>query len=643
MKKIIEKEKYIFVDCFDTVVWRSIKENHVLSVCFERIGNTVGVDGDFLIDIWNFVKRTDLCIDGREERTFKELTDDLYLRVSYCYRLCCSIDEFYIICITAFLEIEKSVDKANQDIISVLQVAKNEGQKIICVSDFYLPGTIVMALFEHLGVGSLFDEIFISSDIGKRKSTGSLYNFIISKLKINANDAIMIGDNKHSDYLMALNCGLNAYLYQKNFYRKSEKDLFLAYQELYCKNCNDNIYLANYVFVLFYFCQRLYKKLQERKAHKVYFMAREGEFLKELFDNYLRLSEDNINIDTIYMYVSRQATFIASLGPLEDEQFLVLRKDSPNISIRLFLKSLNLYEKITSCKDIKLDLNLEVIIDNFFSSNELNVLKNNKIFRAFYEEERIKQRSEILNYFEKIGLSNSNEAIIVDVGWKGSIQDNLSHLFGNQLSFVGYYLGLIGNVSIGENNIKEGLIFSNVPINSKYFHIFKIRYRILERIAYASHATCIGYHNGEALFDYYNVKESELYRYVRPIQQRIKSEFAYLFELEKMLIFNKQRTEICIMGIYRIFCLDLNKKRLKQMKFMDERMSLDFGARGKNITSGLKIRLRNLVRNIYYMDIVEKIQKVIIISYNVNLLPLAFVLRKIALLWVKMDINKKLN
>lgn len=38
--------------------------------------------------------------------------------------------------------------------------------------------------------------MFISSEIGYRKSSGTLYSWLLKKLEINSESVVMIGDNK---------------------------------------------------------------------------------------------------------------------------------------------------------------------------------------------------------------------------------------------------------------------------------------------------------------------------------------------------------------------------------------------------------------------------------------------------------------
>lgn len=94
---------------------------------------------------------------------------------------------------------------------------------------------------------------------------------------------------------------------------------------------------SNYCFLLYLYAERLYKELIREEIQDIYFLSREGEFLKKVFDLYLEKIKDK-SIHTHYLYVSRKATYPASLKPLGVEQFALLRR-YPQLSVSDFLEN----------------------------------------------------------------------------------------------------------------------------------------------------------------------------------------------------------------------------------------------------------------------------------------------------------------
>ena len=58
---------------------------------------------------------------------------------------------------------------------------KKDGKKVVLISDFYFGKELLTPILNNLNLGQFIDEIFVSSDTGKRKSTGNLYKYVLEK------------------------------------------------------------------------------------------------------------------------------------------------------------------------------------------------------------------------------------------------------------------------------------------------------------------------------------------------------------------------------------------------------------------------------------------------------------------------------
>lgn len=628
LKKIIQNKKIILIDCFNTILWRRIEEVEVEKLYFDGIEEKLKLDRETLYEFWTIVKKTNLCNDGREEREFKELVEDLYLRLIYNNNLNITQTEFYKLCVEEVINVEKKVCELNVEIIGLLIEMKKQGKIIVCVSDFFLPKKQLEELFVFLGIEKIFDNIIISSEIGKRKSKGKIYEYLKEKYSLTKDNSVMIGDNKISDYIMANKNGIEGVLYKKIFPTKKVQNILIKYLEVYnLKNKNEINYFKNYSFIFYVFFERLYKKVKMEKINKVFFFSREGEFLKRGFEEYLNLKKerDTFRIENIYLYVSRKSTFLPSLESLEKEKFIQLRKDNRDLSIKDFLKSLNLYEIFIKEKE---NIDIEIYnkkISNFFESNSFfEIIKDNK-FKKIYELERKRQKKELFLYLKKVGFTSEEKVCIVDIGWKGTIQDNLFNLYMQKKKIYGFYLGLFGNISFSKQNYKEGLIFSEIPKKSSYFEVFKIRNRIIERIIYASHGTCIGYVNEKQKLGNYEIEEKELYEEVIKIQEKIIEDLRKIESIYKNYPVSFKTQNRILKKLYIIFMLDLNKEKLNYINKLDKKMSLDFGNTGVSVETSKK----ELIKNFIKLDIIEKFQKIIFYSYQKHFSIIGYFLKKI--------------
>src|SRR3569832_1550395 len=119
---------------------------------------------------------------------------------------------------------------------------------------------------------------------------------------------------------------------------------------------NDEVPFRDLAFGLYLFIERLYASSITSGERDLFFFAREGQLLKEMFDHYQILNGGGSNIRTHYLHVSRRSTFLLSLGPLAEENFEVLFRQYRRISILDFLKSLDLEEYVPELAN---ELNVE--------------------------------------------------------------------------------------------------------------------------------------------------------------------------------------------------------------------------------------------------------------------------------------------
>lgn len=628
----IIKQKSIFcIDCFDTILFRTCEPEQVIAEWLEQICVQFGVRETELKLVWkaslNAVNRKRTIED---ECSFRVLSMEFYHRIFYLKVIPYSFDEFYQYCLDTMLAVEMGVIVVNPDILEILEFAKENGKRVYCVSDFYLPKSAIETLFHEVGILNYFSGIYISSSVGKRKSTGKLYDYIIDDEHCQENDMVMIGDNRKSDYLIPKRKNISAVWYREKLsYKKEIKEWFENFYALYKENVNDELPFVNYVFSIYVFCKKLHLELLKDGHHTVYFFSREGQFLKKIFDQFLQTSGENA-IETKYMYVSRQSTYLPSLSMLKDEKFELLQKQFTTLSLSDFLKSINIFESVCSFTNLKEKYDFEQKEEAFFDSNKFKEFCEEKDFAHIYEQERKKARKEIGCYLESIGINRSKDSIaIVDIGWKGSIQDNIYKIFDHQINIVGYYYGITGNVDISENNIKKGLVFSDIPYESKDYGIYKINYRMLERVLYASHGSCIGYKDSHPLLDEVSREEAELYKFVSQVQEKMLLQCEKISNYIKNNKIGDNKIDYVMATIHGVFCMDVSRIRLNQMKYMDARQKMNFGDWGN--CSGRK--LYRYVKQIVTMNKIELVQKLLMMLGRIHLQSIGLLLRKTCI-WI---------
>jgi hypothetical protein len=202
-----------------------------------------------------------------------------------------------------------------------------------------------------------------------------------------------------------------------------------------------------------------------------------------------------------YLEVSRRSTLLPSLGPLEEESFHTLFRQYRSISLIEFLSSLGLEEYLGAILEpLALQTGEEAAReDDFMQSRAFRRLVQLPQFQELYENERIRRKKAFVCYLKLVskGIIPSR-LVIVDVGWKGTIQDNLYRILcdGSEAlaeEIIGYYIGLVSQGLTEKGNVKHGLIFSIPGKRSPKYRIFNENRALFETILAADHGSIQSY------------------------------------------------------------------------------------------------------------------------------------------------------
>lgn len=603
LKRIHDKKyKNILLDIFDTVVYRNVDPEYTKKIWAGQIVKLFNLKGS-MIDLyqWRFEAERKLGEKSHNEGNDWEFKYDDLINLLYdevISRNCkISKKKFKEISTEIEISIESSVQKPNSDIIKEIKAAKKEGKKIYCVSDMYLTKNMLEEIFSRIGIGNLFDNIFVSCEYLKNKKSGLLYDIVLKTLNIKSESCLMIGDNESSDYINPKDKGIESVLLNRQSqYKKYEEfrnshsvDSFEKQILNLSSSTCDNFEHA--IFSLYQFTEKLYYQLLDDGLDEVFFLSREGEFLKKLFDEYNN-SIYGKKIKSYYILVSRKSTYLPSLKTLKKEDFGGLLKQYLNSSISEFLGSLNFTkeERTTILKSFKNDCKtidknrlskfdkegLEAILNGdynhkivyLYGSKLLVQLKKNKDFQIIYEKNRTEQNKLFKKYIKQ--NTNKKNICVVDIGWNGSIQDNIQNILGNDYKVTGYLFGLISRDPEKCKN-KQGLIFSNVPKYTSNYTLFGENRSIYEILLGASHGSANKYieKNGKIEVSTFEKKEEkDIYNNV--ISKIQKDMFKIYTEMEKTLINNYYDNKKIDKIINRIHYKMVFKPSEKQLTFFNK-------------------------------------------------------------------------
>jgi FMN phosphatase YigB (HAD superfamily) len=516
MEFIREKDDGAIVcfDYFDTLVTRIVAPQYTKQIaCFQlsRILNHT-ISGKELYQIRCSLEAS-LCEQNAKrgldlEFNLKLLGEQLFNHLDrdgnhFLNRF--SKDQFASTILNIEVAVEKLVQRPCQDVVSLLNDLKKRRTTTILISDFYLPGAYFSELLRHHELDELFDQIYISSDFCITKGgQGRLYDKIIQDHHLNKNNMLMIGDNPHADGQMAKEKGIESLVLcsqkSKNFYRtwENRKAKQNCQQKLKKRvksiRKHGGAHFPEMGISLWWFIWKLLEKLIRDDVASVFFLSREGELLKILFDALQEGMFGNQIIKTHYLLASRKSTYIASLKQLKKESFSKLFFQYRDISPKDFLLSLNFsqHQAVEICDHIGIAFDEKHV--NFPDTKYFKQIISNSFFEKSYENLRVTQRENFIRYLLSFDPNILQKEIsFVEVGWKGSIQDNIFNILKQQVRVTGYYIGLLSSPYEHPRMKKIGILFSEGPPSSPFMAVYNNNRSLFEMVLGASHGSAEGY------------------------------------------------------------------------------------------------------------------------------------------------------
>ncbi|MDD3362078.1 MAG: HAD family hydrolase [Hespellia sp.] len=525
------KIECIFLDFFGTIVQRNCAPEEVKYLWAKKLALELkySVDEEWLLMIR---KKSEQAVRFRakaNEFNYLELTDEIYRRIidlNSIFESKYNAIDFYNISHNVEIQAELESQNYIRNTIDLINEAYLRKIHVNIISDFYLGEKELKIFLGKEEVYKKIENIFVSSDCRMSKFSGGMYEYACRQVGFKVEQCIMVGDNPESDIQNAEAHGIRGFLLNYSDGENQRKRLDTRLEYISKKNISGVYGYSNYCFLLYLYIERLYKSLICEDIQDIYFLSREGEFLKELFDLYISKRNDD-RIHTHYLYVSRKATYPATLKALGEEKFELLRKFR-EFSIMDFFENIGMASVVSKLELKKFEI--EKPIDNFFDSLVYQKICERKDFQELYESSRVQYNRLFRKYCKQEGLITNHTVAVADVGWNGTMQDNIYNALGG-IGCVGFYIGLINSAYSFQQSKKRGLIFSENPQNSSDLELWKYDHVFLERILWASHGATDYYKEENnhvcPVFKDYPSEETN-YKLMKPIQEEILKKFEEL-------------------------------------------------------------------------------------------------------------------
>ncbi len=418
---------------------------------------------------------------------------------------------------------EKRAIFINPEILPIFE--KYKDLKMYCISDFYMGADSLKELLDYLNLPVKIEKIYSSADYLLNKRSGNLYKKAEEELNVEPKDHIHVGDNQYSDIEMAQSLGIETIKTTKTDFdfvpekaRRFNFDLSVAKKKDDTKEAklfNSGVDLAP---LLYFYGYSIVEYAIKNNIKTVYYATREGETFIKIHELIKKNNPFGVELpDCETIEVSRMATFSASLKEFSVPELLRLWSQYRVQSMKALFKTLAIdiknYKEYLGKYDLIPDEN---IVDPWFDIR-VQRLCADKEFKAKIQVELDRKRKELLEYFEKQkGITNNNEPMfMVDIGWRGTIQDNLAHIFTNKV-IGGYYLTLYDFYNLQpENTFKLSYLDDkNIRDNEVASMI-----TLLEWIYNPGTGSVIEYKQGEAIRKAKTEETDIVKKYIKPLQE----------------------------------------------------------------------------------------------------------------------------
>lgn len=221
-------------------------------------------------------------------------------------------------------------------------------------------------------------------------------------------------------------------------------------------------YARKWSFLFHEFSYWLLYHCHQQNIKKLFFFTREGAFFIELVNAMQKRFDLFPDIECHLLSVSRISTFLPSVDIDLENPFQRLWNIYPHQSPQAFFKSLDIEnESLQTIYQTEFDQDFDSRISNI-ATNPIfkNYLKNNHV-NSIIRKSIVAKRELLATYLKQNDFLNDTRIGIVDIGWRGSIQDNLSLIFPEK-TIYGFYLGLhrFRGIFTLPNYLKKAFLFN---------------------------------------------------------------------------------------------------------------------------------------------------------------------------------------
>jgi len=346
----------------------------------------------------------------------------------------------------------------------------------IAVSDFYLGERHLRKIIANVAPDLPLGALVVSCDVGLNKRSGRLFHHVHQRFHAAPAQHVHIGDSVHADVETSRRLGcrpvhfanpkLDAQraAHQARFVHRASglghdwqhliescarrsPDAAMRRANLAGNHAQHELVQAGSRFAPLFvsFVLSVLEDAARMGLDRVYYFTREGEFFAQIHRAIAAAAPDGLWGRPIprgqVLCVSRVATFLPSLREITTREMMRVWNQYSTQSMGQLIATLGLspvtFEGLLSRHGLTLDERVTYP----WGDSRIIALFEDRGFIRLIERARDEARTLLRRYLSEQGISPGDQVLCVDIGWRGTIQDNLAHLCPNT-HFHGVYFGM---------------------------------------------------------------------------------------------------------------------------------------------------------------------------------------------------------
>ena len=374
-------------------------------------------------------------------------------------------------------------------------LSRGDGTQVAVLSDFYLGGDDLRELLSHHGIGDERLDVISSADLGRSKHrNGELFSWAHERYGVAPERHVHIGDNPHADVAMQVAVGGTAVHLAHGPRRfpgpgqldpasmvavaaELDADLDTA-ARLRTRQAGLRTGPENRVIEAAWrtslppvaLVAAAIEEARVRGLDRVHYISREGLFLSRVHEVVADILSPQGTPEPVHLAVSRRSTFGPSLTEITPTSLLDLWRMYSRQTPRGLLVSLGAEPAGFSAALEGHGLGLDEEIDGVHLDARIHSLLDDDSVVERLSALNRDRRQALLGYLGQQTDLDQKQLLVVDVGWRGTVQDNLARLLP-ETRLVGWYLALFPFLNPQPGNVEKFAIGPNGNAGDEFAHM----------------------------------------------------------------------------------------------------------------------------------------------------------------------------